>query len=159
MLRKIIVLGVPLLLIFGMMTTMVVFEGRRTPPWQRSLNQYFTHTDTSSFDLQVYESAKARQPWNFEEDMATPFFNGIDWPWQQERLPFPPDILYCTLIDRIPTTSATATIEAERQLVYVAHHSDALWRVGWMVHEGPVIRSDVNVPQDFTIVGCDLSIH
>jgi hypothetical protein len=155
MLRKIVLLSLPLFIVMGTVTTVIALERQRTAEWARTLEQYFAQTHTAAIDVEVQVTVSALQPWNFREGMGSAFLDTNDWRWHIEQLPFPPDSLYCVLVKRIPTATANPIIEPARQLLYVAHHSDHLWRVGWIVHEGPTEPFTMEVANDIAALGCD----
>ncbi len=110
---------------------------------------------TLAFDVQVQRTVNARQPWNFDERMGRAWLRPGEWPWQIDRLPFPPNALYCVLIERTPSASAKSSLKAARQLLYVAHHSDQLWRLGWVVHEGQQAPFGAADFKRLVELGCD----
>jgi hypothetical protein len=71
-----------------------------------------------------------------------------DWRWEV-RLPYPPDELVCVLL---------AGAQAQHQVVYVGHHTDTLWRVGWLVHQGPASPFPPDVAVELAALGCELGV-
>lgn len=177
--RKILTLALPLLILLGTVTTVVALEQQRTPEWQRALNGYldqsrlddFHSDDSRSGDssavkhsnvlaARVRRVARARLPWNFRAEMGRPVRSTQQWPWAVNQLPYPPDALYCVLVQetvsKFAPATATPQMATTRRVIYVAHHSDKLWRVGWMVHEGPIQPFSPALASHLASVGCDL---
>jgi hypothetical protein len=48
--------------------------------------------------------------------------------------------------------------ELVRQVVYLVHHSDALYRVGWLAYEGPEEPFDEALRSDLASIGCQLAL-
>ena len=155
MLRKMLILGLPVLLFLSSAVTVIALERQRTPDWQQALDRYLDQTQMVNVQVEILGIERASLPWNFSVQMGTPVVAASDWTWQIDRLPYPPDSLRCVLIDRRPTNAeGRIGIEPKRQLLYLAHHTDAVWRVGWIVHEGPSTLLAPGVVEDLAEVGC-----
>lgn len=163
MLRKILLIGLPLLVALGTATTVMFYDGQRTPGWQQTLEQYLAQSGASSVnaaDDQIIASDAAQVPWNFDAEMGHAVVDAQAWQWSIEQLPYPPDALFCVLVDdSTPTSTSSVTQPTNpptQRLVYVAHHTDKLWRVGWVVHEGGRAPFAVADTDALGAVGCDL---
>jgi hypothetical protein len=156
MLRKIILISLPLFVLLVMLTAVVAFEEKRTPDWQQVLKRYIEETRPIAVEVSILESVQASRPWNFDESMGVAYRQPNSWPWDIDRLPFPADALYCVLMQREPLEAAYQEVKSNHQIYYVAHHADALWRVGWVVHEGPMQPFAAAVRDDLAEIGCDL---
>ena len=158
MCRKALLFGMPLLVALGTLATVMFYERQRTPDWQQTLAAYL-HLSQMADDVEVLASVKARTPWDFNAEMGRAVSGELAWPWGIAQLPYPPDALYCVLVGK---PESAVTQEAAQpggkftlRLLYVAHHSDKMWRVGWLVHEGgraPWAATDEDV---LASVGCE----
>ncbi|MEM7346631.1 MAG: hypothetical protein AAF485_20500 [Chloroflexota bacterium] len=90
---------------------------------------------------------EASQPWNYLNTMGKPVPRG--WVWGIETVPFPPTAMQCVLL---------AEGEINQQVIYVGYHTDNLWRVGWLVHEGPTSPFQPEHIVNLTEIGCDLGL-
>ena len=76
-----------------------------------------------------------------------------DWRWKVSKLPFPPLAVQCVLLERTRESDG-AEDEPLRQVVFVGHHSDGLYRVGWLVHEGPKEPFSPELQAHLDAIGC-----
>jgi hypothetical protein len=139
-------------------TTVAAFERQRIPDWQQALNLYLEQTRLSALKLGVQEPLKSTLPWNFRAEMGNPNLELRKWPWDFGRLPYPPDRLYCVIVGPTPSAAKQADkqgVQPPRQLLYIAHHTDAMWRVGWVVHQGPTLPFDAAASSDLAAIGCN----
>ena len=158
MLRKSFLLLVPILVLLGTVTTVVAFERQRVPDWRSALQSYLALHETEAIALRVEWTIESHSPWQMQPQMGVPFVSGDQWLWHVERVPFPPDALYCVVVVRTPTALAPAHLSPMRQVLYVAHHDDLLWRTGWLVHEGQVAAFDAEIMDELAAVGCDVEM-
>lgn len=142
--KKIIALAIPLLVLVGTAVLFITLESRRMPDWELELNEYLARPDAFA----VQQVVLARHPENFKPDMGAPVQG--DWPWGIEVLPYPPQALRCVLLAQPDA--------AKQQTVYVGYYSDALWRSGWLVHEGPEAPFSPTLDGHLTAIGCDLEL-
>ena len=152
--RRILVLTVPFVVLIGVVTTFATLEGQRTPDWESVLDDYIAGSRSPGETITVLEVVEATKPWNFGPSMGRAVRN--DLKWQIVQLPFPPTDLRCVLLERRGGSGAGVTGEAKRQVIYVGYHSDALWRSGWLVHEGPQVPFTEQLQADLNAVGCGL---
>jgi hypothetical protein len=155
MIRKSLLLALPLFVLLGTVAAVFTLEHQRTPDWQVVLEGYLHDERAERADFIVRKSVAARQPWNFDAAMGRAQMAAGAWPWGIERLPYPLDALHCVLIARTSAANGTSTGSAGEQILYVAHHSDKLWRVGWLVHEGPTVPLDAKEVNHLAAVDCD----
>jgi hypothetical protein len=149
--RKSIALAVPLVVVAFTLGVVVGLELARGPDWQLELEEYVTEHTYPSDTLQVLEVARAREPGNFSAPMGIP--QAGDWinpsnPAQDVR---------CVLLGRSGASVGDAG-EGVRQVVYLVHHSDALYRVGWLAYAGPVEPFDEALRSDLASIGCQLAL-
>jgi hypothetical protein len=156
--KKIIGLVFMLAVLFGTMATFVVLESQRRPDWQIALDQYLAHSSVIAKHFTIQKVARAERPDQFRAEMGVPVRDNDDWPWDVDSLPYPPDDLYCVLIESYGRSPAVVPGNGQRQVVFVGHHSDTLWRVGWLVHAGPVAPFPPTASLDLKTVGCDLPL-
>jgi len=154
--KKIIALAVPLLVLVGVVMILATLERRRTPDWQTTLNDYISQSALDGESVRVQAVVEASKPWNFTASMGKAVRSS--WTWQIAQLPFPPKKLQCVLVERERSPAAGASEEAQRQVLYVAYHSDGLWRMGWLVHEGPQEPFTAQLVTDLDAIGCDLDL-
>ena len=98
------------------------------------------------------EVARAREPRNFSASMGTP--QPGDWINPSN----PPQDVRCVLLAR-SGASVGDSGETVRQVVYLVHHSDALYRVGWLAYKGPEEPFDEKLRSDLASIGCDLGLY
>lgn len=155
--KKIFGLAFMLVVLFGTTATIVALESQRKPDWRVALDQYRAHSSGMAKHFVIQEVARATRPDQFRAEMGIPIRDTL-WPWDVESLAYPPDDLYCVLLGDDDGAPAAAAKNAQRQVVFVGHHSDALWRVGWLVHAGPDAPFPTTVVLDIKTVGCELPL-
>ena len=146
--RTLLLLAIPLGVLLGTIAGVIALEQGQPPGWERALQLYLDTAAPVQGRAQVMAAEQARQPWEFRPELGSPVHQDEVWTWQIDQLPYPPDDLYCVLLG-YPAGAATS-----RQVVYVAHHTDNLWRVGWLVHLGPVTPFPATLAADLAQVGC-----
>ncbi len=145
---KTLLVLIPLLVLLGTATAVAGLEARRTPDWQAALAEVQASNALSGQPSTLQHVAHARTPQQFQDGMGSVVSD--DWRWQIERLPRPPQELYCVLLGEPDP--------GPRQVVYVAHLSDALYRAGWVVYAGPRTPFPPELVTDLAALGCDLEI-
>jgi hypothetical protein len=160
--KAILYFAIPLLVLFSVVAVVAGLESRRRPDWQAALDQYLVArslpSESSSERASVLHVANAHTPWNFIPQMGVPF-RDADWRWSVDTLPFPPSALYCVLVQHKGVTVPGAGAAPARQVVYVGHHTDALWRSGWLVHTGPHEPFPPELVAQLTRIGCNLVLE
>jgi hypothetical protein len=147
---KLIIFAMPLLVLLGVSTTVAALERQREPDWQAALNQYLAQRKPTTQRLAVQRMTRASSPQRFQPEMGVAQ-RLDDWRWEVE-VPYPPDELLCVLLAR-----EEGHVEAQ-QVVYVGHHTDTLWRVGWLVHQGPASPFPPDLTVDLAALGCELGV-
>lgn len=155
--KKIIALGFPLMVLVSVVTVLVLLEGQRVPDWQAELSEYITQHRLPGETIKVGVAVQASNPENFQESMGRAVPN--DWPWGIGEVPFPPSALKCILLERDRKPIGGTQTEPKRQVIFVGYHSDSLWHVGWLVHEGPVEPFTPEDTTTFNTIGCDLALE
>jgi hypothetical protein len=144
--RKTLLLALPVLVIAATALAVFVLERQRTPDWQMALDEYLASTGAVWQDARIGANVVAQMSWNFGEDNGNPQMSG-NWPWGIATLPYPPNALRCMLI----------TNGEGEQLLFVAQHTDKLWRIGWIVHVGPTVPLTVAERGALAEVGCNIA--
>jgi tetratricopeptide (TPR) repeat protein len=142
-LTPLVVLAVVLLIIRSL-------EAERGPDWQLTLNEYIAQRAQSHEVLTVQKVVTARNPASFISAMGLAVPGGPLWDSVQPV--FPPSAVQCVLLEQ----SGAAQGEAGLSVVYLAYHSNSLYRVGWRVYEA---RQSPFTPQllaDLQAIGCEL---
>ncbi len=160
--KRVIALTIPLMVLVATVTILVIFEVQRPPDWKSELEAYIEARAVSE-TLTVQSVVKAEKPWNFAAHMGIPALNLSTWA-TAEKLPYPPHEVQCVLLVRQnpPLTQSKTQEESgsfERQIVYISYHSDTLWNVGWLTHEGAREPFSADVKEDLATIGCDLPLE
>ena len=143
------------MVLVGVITTVILLEGRRGPDWQVELSEYIIQHRLPDGTIKVGEAVKANKPENFQQSMGLAIPNG--WPWGIEEVPFPPSAMKRVLLEQSRNTGAET--QSRRQVIFVGYHSDSLWRMGWLVHEGPIEPFTQEHITTITAIGCDLGLE
>lgn len=150
--RRFLALAFPFIVLAGVLATFVVLEGRRTPDWQVELGEYIAGSRRPGETIIIQRVSEARRPENFDETMGVPVRN--DWRWSIDDLPYPPSTLRCVLLKRSRLMDGVK-IGSAYQLVFVGYHTDTLWRLGWLAHQGPSAASAQALMPSLKPVSCD----
>ena len=151
--KRIIALAFPFIMLVSVVMTFAALEARRGPDWKFELNDYIAQSKLPAETIKVQAVVEASKPWNFSEAMGQAVRN--DWRWTIDELPFPPQAMQCVLLERSRKSTVGAKTEPERQVVFVGYHTDTLWRVGWLVHEGPKEPFTQELAAHLNTIGCD----
>jgi len=150
--RKIVALAAPVAVLLFALGFIIALERQRGPNWQLELDEYVAQHTTLTETIRVQTVTRARRPSNFTAAMGTP--QAGDW-----IIPsYPPQAVRCALVVRTHPTDG-GEIESVRHVVYLAHHSDALYRVGWLAYEGPREPFGPQLKADLASIGCDLGLE
>jgi hypothetical protein len=160
--KKVIALTIPLVVLVVTVTTLVMSEVQRTPDWKSELEAYI-EAQAVTETLTVQTVVEAEKPWNFTAHMGLPVRASSTW-GTVEEIPYPPSEVKCVLLARQGPSPAESEIQdesvlLERQIVYVSYHSDNLWHVGWLAHEGVREPFSTDVKEDLATIGCDLPLE
>jgi hypothetical protein len=102
-------------------------------------------------------TVEASKPWNFSQDMSATVFGNSVFRTDYGKggnidLPFPPERVWCVLLER-------GTTEADRktgyEVVFVNLHNDNVWWLDWVVHEGTGDLSSQEFSETMELIGCD----
>ncbi len=151
--RRIVLLGVPLALLVFAVGFFVGLEFQRGPDWRLELDEYVARHRRPGESIIVREVAKARRPWSFTASMGT--VDPEDW----ISPTFPPRAVRCALLARSQASGSDGASEPVRQVVFLAHHSDTLYHVGWVAYEGPVEPFGPQLRDRLALIGCDLELE
>jgi hypothetical protein len=155
--KKILALGIPVLVLLGVVIALAKLEGRRRPDWETTLGDYISRSAQRGEVIEVHKVVDASRPWHFAPEMGRAVRS--NWTWQIVQLPFPPKALRCVLVERKRTSALGVPEAPKRQVIYVAYHTDELWRAGWLVHEGPQEPFAAELVADLQAIGCDLDLQ
>ena len=151
--RRIVLLGVPLALLIFALGFFVGLEFQRGPDWRLELEEYIARHRGPGESITVREVAKARRPSNFTASMGTPD------PHDRISPTFPPQAVRCALLAHGEACRGEAAGEPVRQVVFLAHHSDALYHVGWVAYAGPEEPFGPQLMDHLALIGCDLELE
>jgi hypothetical protein len=159
--NRVIALIIPLMVLVATTMTVVTLEVQREPDWQRELEAYI-EARAMTETLTVQAVAEAQKPWNFVPRMGIPALNVSTWA-TAEKLPYPPREVQCALLaqqdPRTELETPDDSVPVERRIVYLGYHSDTLWNVGWLIHEGPREPFSAEVRAHLAAIGCDLPLE
>jgi hypothetical protein len=154
--KRIIALAFPFLVLASVVITFAALEARRMPDWETTLSDYIAWSRLPDETIKVQAVVEASKPWNFRATMGKAVRN--DWRWGIEQLPFPPTAMRCVLLERERKSAVGVPGEPKHQVIFVGYHTDTLWRVGWLVHEGPQEGFTPELVADLDTIGCDLDL-
>jgi hypothetical protein len=150
--RRIVVLAVPLAVLVFALGFIVGLEVRRGPDWRLELDAYLARHTTPSETVTVEAVTRARRPERFRASMGTP--QEGDW----IKPSSPAQAVRCALLlRRRPADDGTGGEEV-RQVLFLVHQSDALYRVGWLAYEGPSLPFGPQLLENLASIGCDLPL-
>jgi hypothetical protein len=150
--RKVISLGLALVVLVVLGVAVHRLEARRIPDWRIELDKYIASRWPAKANVRIHSIAVAREPWNMKREMGHPVSS--EGMWASVRLPFPPAQVMCVLLERDEKTPAQGTVY---HVVLVCHHSDGLWKHGWVVHEGIGEPFSEALQEQMSALGCDLT--
>jgi hypothetical protein len=150
--RRAIALAVPVAVVLFTLGVVAALELYRGPNWRLELNEYVAHHTSPTETVRIAAVTRASKPWNFSADMGIP--EPGDWIVPS----YPPQAVRCVLLVRSPSANA-AEGESLRQVVFLVHHSDALYRVGWLAYAGPEEPFGPEIVANLTLIGCDLGLE
>jgi hypothetical protein len=131
----------------------VALELQRGPNWRLELNEYVARHASPTETVRIAALARARKPWNFTAAMGTPERGAWIVP------SYPPQAVRCALLVHSRLLSSASHDESIRQVVFLVHHSDALYRVGWLAYEGPQEPFGPDLVAHLESIDCDLPLE
>lgn len=151
--RKALALSAIALVLIIVLVVLAVIEISRPPEWQEALDEYIAHCHDSLDDtVAVVSLERARQPDRFSVEQSRAVF-GDDVYYSYGSLPFPPQKVWCALVER----KSPPLRMARRQVLFVALHQD-LHNADWVVHEGEIEPFSQPFLESLDLVGCDLGL-
>jgi hypothetical protein len=148
---KTIALVIIVVALMAVIVTFAALETKRPPNWQFKLDEYLAFTALPSETVTVQSVAQARQPGNFNPDVASAVLT--DWTWGNINIP-PPREVKCVLLERVHYSPANVEETRSQEIILVSYHTDLLWHQGWIVHE---LTGDQS-PESMAALGCDLGL-
>lgn len=151
--KRVVALAVPLALVAFALGFIVGLEVRRGPNWRLELDEYIAQHSSPSEVVTVVAVVEAEKPWLFSPAMGKPQHG--DW----IKPTSPAQAVRCVLLRRSRRADSGSGDEQVRQVVFVVHHSDALYRVGWLAYEGPEEPFGPELMADLALIGCELGLR
>jgi len=148
----------------------VAAEARRPVGWEAELEKYVEYRDSlSSGTTTAQLVARASQPWNFSRDMSHASFGDsvyyrTDYGYDAGRgggprpLPFPPDEVWCVLLQRDRASTTDSVGEITQEVVFSVLDRD-MYNADWVIHEGASAPFSPEFMEDLSLVGCDLALE
>ncbi len=152
--QRIAALAIPLAVLAATMGAITALEVRRGPDWQHELNDYIIESTSPSERVTIQSVTEASEPRNFSPEMGTAVRD--DWRWHEVAPSFPAQAVKCALLERRTGATSSDGGRATRQVVFVAYHTDALYRVGWLAYAGPEAPFAEAFVERMATIGCDL---
>jgi hypothetical protein len=146
-------MAVPLALAAFALGFIGALEVQRGPDWRLELEEYIAQHASAAETITVEAVVEAGEPWHFSPVMGTP--QREDWikPSSSQQA------VRCALLLRSRPSAGGAGDEEVRQVVFLVHHSDALYRVGWLAYEGPEEPFGPELIANLALIGCDLDVR
>jgi hypothetical protein len=110
--------------------------------------------------MAVQSVARAHKPWRFTEEMTSGAFGDsvhfqtIQYSGNLGALRFPPDEVWCVLLEREGITVEEAPPSV---VVFLALHMD-MYVADWIVHEAVGSPSSPELGRILSTIGCDLAL-
>lgn len=155
--KRMVALAVPLAVLVVGMLAFARLEAQRGPDWRHELDEYVAQSALPSETVTIQSVVRASEPQNFSTEMGRAVRN--EWTWSVIAPPFPAQAVQCVLLERTRQSTASGKKESIHQVAFVAHHSDALYRVGWLAYAGPEAPFTQETAAHFAAIGCDLSLE
>jgi hypothetical protein len=168
--RKALALILLSLLSLTLVAAIVATVGNHPPDWQVALDAYVEYKDTLSPGTTMVRAVeRAQRPWNFSRDMSRAVFGDnvsyqTDYTYDENRRtsakprPFPPQEVWCVLLERDPSSASAPTKETTYAVVFVAEHHD-LHNADIVVHEGAADLFSRKLGDSLSLIGCDLNLE
>ena len=165
--KRTTLLTLALLLPAGLIAGFLTFQAHRPSAWQLELDKYVELQDTLlTGTTTVRFSVRASKPWNFTPDLSdavygdTPYYR-TDYAYSGEKnrggpraLPYPPQNVWCALLEREGQVADHLAGETTQTVVFVAEHQD-LYNADVLVHEAAVDLSAEALTQRLSQLGCE----
>jgi len=149
--RRLIALAVPVAVLFFALGFVVGLEVQRGPNWRLELEDYVAEHRSPGDAATIETVARARRPDEFSAAMGTLADPGDIQPSSGAGA------VRCVLLEwSRPMDDGD---RPWRQVVFLVHHSDALYRVGWLAYEGPQEPFGPQLTADLNRIGCDLNLE
>ena len=166
--RRAKILSVLFLVPIVIAATLHAVESRRPPDWQRQVNQYTAYMEqTSAERMTVHEVCPAQRPWEFHSEISAAAYGDsvhyqTDYGYTGKNvgtkpLPFPPQEVWCVLLELEQRGSADPAQEGAYRVVFPALHQD-LHNADWVLHEGAGDLISQDPMDSLSQLGCDLGL-
>ena len=176
--RKIIFAMISIIAIMLFGATVLVITVNQPSSWQDELERYLRYKNTSgSGKYKIQSTIAATKPWNYTADMRLASFGEsayyqTDFRYDQASsdpetfdlapgdapsgslmpLPFPPEKVWCVLIENTTDKAISFNGQGKTELVLVALHQD-LYNADIVIHETNVEPQEVDIAAR---IGCEL---
>jgi tetratricopeptide (TPR) repeat protein len=154
--KRMVALAVPLAVVIVGMLAFARLEAQRGADWRHELDEYVAQSALPSETVTIQSVVRASEPQNFSGEMGRAVRN--EWTWSVIAPPFPAQAVQCVLLERTRQSTASGEKESIHQVAFVAHHSDGLYRVGWLAYAGPEAPFTQETVAHLAAIGCDLSL-
>jgi tetratricopeptide (TPR) repeat protein len=154
--KRMVALAVPLAVVIVGMLAFARLEAQRGADWRHELDEYVAQSALPSETVTIQSVARASEPQSFSGEMGRAVRN--EWTWSVIAPPFPAQAVQCVLLERTRQSTASGEKESIHQVAFVAHHSDGLYRVGWLAYAGPEAPFTQETVAHLAAIGCDLSL-
>jgi len=155
--KRIAAFAIPLAVLVAVLIVFAALETRRGPDWQHELDNYLAESASPSETVTIQSVTDARAPHDFRPDMGAAVRD--DWRWSGITPPFPAQAVKCVLLERSTGTAGSDEERSTHQVVFVAYHTDALYRVGWLAYAGPQEPFPEELMEHMATIGCDLDLE
>ncbi|MEZ4869913.1 MAG: hypothetical protein R3C14_51780 [Caldilineaceae bacterium] len=147
--KRLMGLGLMLIVVLGLVTAVNAAEARRTPDWQRALQQTLPAAlvtqvvrapHPAAFDPTVISAVLRRGQFAYRAHItadAQPILLNI-------ATPGAPRTVYCVV----------AQTGVQARLLFINYYTDNLWRSDWMVLDGGVLPVTATVRTHLAALGC-----
>ena len=152
-----VALAVPFAVLIVGIVIFVVVEVQRGPDWRLELDEYVAQSALPSETVKVRSVARASGPQRFCGEMGRPLRD--DWRWNAVAPSFPPEAVRCVLLERIRPSTGGSEEDSAQQVVFVAYHTDALYRAGWLAYAGPEEPFTQELVAHLATIGCGLDLE
>lgn len=147
--RRTLALTVTGLLIVVLLAGLAIAEAVRPSAWEEELEAYLaTVRQTSGDEIVLRSLVRARRPERFDVNLSRSAY-GVE-AYAQRTIPFPPERVYCALVEQRPVDGPAA-----QQVLFVALHRD-LHYADWIVHKGPCEPFGERFTRALDDMGCPL---
>ena len=169
--RRAIPLAIPPVVLIVLVGVFIASEARLPAGWEAELDEYVEYQNSlSSGTPTVRLVARAAKPWNFTSDMSRAAFGDsiyyrTDYSYSGKKrhggprpLPFPPEEVWCVLLQRHRNSTDDSAGEMAYGVVFAGLHLD-MYNADWVIHEGAWGVFTAQLMENLSMIGCDLGLE